>query len=298
MFARVLAVIAAGLLAGAASGPNAALPAGPPAREFTAACEGKDGWADPAPPVRIFANVYHVGTCGITALLVASGEGHILLDTGPVESADSVAANIRTLGFKLSDVKWIVTSHEHLDHVGGLARLKALTGAQVAATPLARVPLETGQPDWRDPQAGSIGGFAGVTVERVLRDGEHLRLGPLDLTAHTTTGHAPGSTSWTWRSCAGADCKAIAYVDSVSAVSSDTYKFSAQRVYVDAFARSLGKIASLPCDVLITPHPGASALHERIAGTRPLADPDACLHYAEAGQAGLERRIQSEGARR
>jgi metallo-beta-lactamase class B len=273
---------------------QAPLPAGPPAKDFAAACEGKEGWSDPAPPVRVFGNTYHVGTCGIVALLIASDQGHVLLDTGPADAAQQLAANIRKLGFRPEDVKWIVTSHEHLDHVGGLAELKRLTGAQLAARTAAKGPLERGTVDWRDPQAGSIEKFAGTSVDRVMADGEHLVLGPIDLTIHATPGHAPGSTSWSWRSCERGTCRDMVYADSVSAISSDNYKFSQQRVYVDAFARSLGKIAGLPCDVLITPHPGASALHQRLAGKQPRADPDACLKYAEAGQAALEARLKQE----
>jgi metallo-beta-lactamase class B len=296
MFARVVSIVALALLSTAAVSQNrSALPKGPPVRQFTAACQGKDGWSDPAPPVRVFANVYHVGTCGITALLVASDEGHILLDTGPADAASQIAGNIAALGFKLGDVKWIVTSHEHHDHVGGLAELKRLTGAQLASSALARPSLESGKTSWRDPQAGSIG-FTGAAVDKVLKDGEHLVLGPLDLTMHTTPGHAPGSTTWSWRACQGRDCRTVVYADSTTAVSADSYRFSQQSVYVSAFRRSLAKIAALDCDILITPHPGASALHERLAGTQPLVDSQGCRKYAEGAGQRLDSRLAEEGA--
>lgn len=299
MSARLAAVAGAALLATAATPPAGfTLPRGAPVAQFTAACRGKEEWSDPAPPVKVFGNVYHVGTCGIVVLLIASADGDVLIDSGPADAAPQVLANIRALGFAPADVKWIVTSHEHLDHVGGLAELKRATGAQLAARAAAKGPLERGTVDWRDPQAGSIKGFAGVAVDRVLRDGEHLVLGPIDLTAHATPGHAPGSTSWSWRSCEGATCRDLVYADSVSAVSADAYRFSDHALYVDAFARSLGKIAILPCEILITPHPGASALHERLAGKQPLVDPEACVRYAEAGQAALEKRIKDEEARK
>lgn len=297
MFARIAALTALALLSTAATSQSrAALPKGPPIKQFTTACQGKDGWSDPAPPARVFGNVYHVGTCGITALLVASDEGHVLIDTGPANAAPQIAANITALGFKLGDVKWIVSSHEHHDHVGGVAELKRLTGAQLASSTLARSALESGKTDWRDPQAGSIEGFPGTKVDRVLKDGEHLILGPIDLTIHTTPGHAPGSTTWSWRSCEGRDCRSIVYADSTSAVSGDHYRFSRQPVYVSAFRRSLDKIAALDCDILITPHPGASAFHERLAGTKPLVDPQACRRYAATAGQALEKRLAEEGA--
>jgi metallo-beta-lactamase class B len=295
MSVRIASLLPLALLALAPSASaQQALPQGPSAETFLAACKGKDGWEDPSPPVRIFGNVYQVGTCGITALLVASEEGHVLLDTGTAGSAPLVAANVEALGFKLSDIEWIVTSHEHGDHVGSLAELKRRTGAQVASSALAKRPLETGQPDWRDPQAGSIDPFEGAPVDRVMRNGEHLVLGPIDLTIHTTPGHAPGSTTWSWRSCEGETCRDVVYADSISAVSADDYRFSQQAAYVDAFARSLGKIAALPCEILITPHPSASALHERLAGTKPLADPQACHNYAVQAQSALEARLARE----
>jgi len=274
------------------------LPQGPPAVRFLATCEGKEGWSDPGPPVRVFGNVYHVGTCGITVLLVAGDQGHILIDTGPADAASLVTANIETLGFKLDDIEWIVTSHEHPDHVGGIAELKRLTGARLAARAASKGPLETGRADWRDPQADLKQTFTAAPVDRVLRDGEHLVVGNLNLTLHATPGHSPGSTTWSWRSCQGSTCRDMVYADSVTAVSAEGYQFSRQAVYVDAFARSLGKIAALPCEILLTPHPGASAMHDRIAGRQPLADPDACLNYALGGQRALEARIRQEGSGR
>jgi metallo-beta-lactamase class B len=296
MFARLAILAAAAGLLTAAAPAGFTLPAGTPPARFLTACDGKEGWTDPAPPVRVFGNTYYVGTCGIAALLIASDQGHVLIDSGPKEAAPLVAANIRALGLKLEDVKWIVSSHPHHDHVGGIAELKQLTGAKLAGSAAARVALEQGKNDWRDPQASSTDTWPKVTVDRVMRDGEHLVLGPLDIALHTTPGHAPGSTSWTWRSCAGSVCHDMAYIDSVTSVSTGDYKYSQHAVYADAFARSLGKIAALPCDLLTTPHPGASAFFERLAGKRPLAEPDACLNYAVAGQAGLEQRLKDEGA--
>ena len=295
MSARLAALGALALLTTGAAPARFVLPKGVPVAQFMAACRGKDGWSDPAPPIKVFANVYYVGTCGIAAVLIASDQGHVLIDAGPADAAPQVLTNIRALGFAPGEVKWLVNSHEHLDHVGGLAEIKRVTGAQFAARAAAKGPLERGAVDWRDPQAGSIKGFTGIAVDRVMADGEHLVLGPIDLTLHATPGHSPGSTSWTWRSCEGATCRDMVYADSISAVSADSYKFSQHAVYVDAFARTLGKIAGLPCDILITPHPGPSNLFDRLAGKAPLVDRDACLKYAEAGQAALEKRIKDEG---
>lgn len=289
-----------GLAAPAAPQVVAALPKGAPIARLQQACKpdldasDSRNWAIPAPPIKVFGNVYLVGTCAISVVLIVSPQGHVLIDAGPPAAAPLVIANIRELGLRPEDVKWMVTSHEHYDHVGALAEIKRLTGAQLAASTLAQPALEGGKSTWRDPLVGGTQPFVGAKVDRVMHSGEHLVLGPLDLTLHSTPGHAPGSTSWTWQSCEGATCRQIAYIDSLTTVSNETYKFSQNRVYTDAFARSLGTVASLPCDILITPHPGASKLHERLAGRGALVDPQACLTLATGAQAALEARIKQE----
>ncbi len=139
----------------------AALAAAGPAdmAEWHAACDGKEGFSDPAPPLHIFGNVYDVGTCEITVLLITSPKGHILLDAATEEAAPTIAANIERLGFRLKDIKRIGISHEHFDHVGGLAELQRRTGATLMSMPPAYLALQTGQPEKRDPQYGVLKPF-------------------------------------------------------------------------------------------------------------------------------------------
>jgi metallo-beta-lactamase class B len=147
-----------------------------------------------------------------------------------------------------------------------------------------------------DPQAGSLPAYAPIRVDRVMRDGDELAIGPLRLTMHATPGHALGSTSWTWQSCDGDNCPTVAYVDSITAVSADAYRFSDHPDYVATFRRSLDKIAEIECDFLITPHPSVSQLYERLAGDAPLFDDDACRHYATWGREQLDARLAREGS--
>jgi metallo-beta-lactamase class B len=277
----------------------AALAAATPAtiQEHQAACAGKDGWSDPAPPVKIFANVYDVGTCGIVSLLIAGPRGHILLDAATAEAAPSIAANIERLGFKLSDVKLIGASHEHFDHVGGMAELQRRTGATVMSMPTAYVALETGKADEEDPQYGMHAPFPRVKVGIMLADRFLVRQGPLAITAYATPGHAPGSTSWAWRSCEAGRCVTFVYADSVSAVSSDSYRFSDHERYVATFKDSLEKIGRMQCGLLVTPHPSASNLYNRLAGKAPLIDRGACKDYAQRGRAALDARLAKEQAK-
>ena len=281
----------------AAALATAAAPGAASVAEWREACAGKDGWSDPAPPLHVFGNVYDVGTCGITALLVTSPKGHILLDAATAEAAPSIAANIERLGYRLSDVKRIGASHEHLDHVGGIAELQRRTGATLMAMPAAFVPLESGIVDPDDPQSGLLAPFPPAQVGMVLSDGFVVRLGPLALTAHSTPGHAPGSTSWTWRSCENRQCVTVAYVDSLTAVSAEPYRFSDHRRYLSAYRASLRKIRFMRCDLLITPHPGASNFIDRLEGKAQLVDRGACRDYAERAGAALDARLAREKAR-
>jgi metallo-beta-lactamase class B len=265
-----------------------------PFAEHQLVCAGKQGWSDPAPPIRIFANVYDVGTCGVAVLLIAGPEGHILIDAATAEAAPGIARNIEWLGFELSDVKLLLASHEHLDHVGGTAELQRLTGARLMVMPEAKYALETGLLARDDPQFGLYPPFPAARVDELLRDGQKVSLGPLRLTAHSTFGHVRGSTSWTWRSCDGRACRSIAYADSVTAAAAPGYRFSDNPRHVRRFRASLRKIGRLRCDILITPHPTASNLYARLAGEAPLVNPQACSDYARAAEARLDERLAGE----
>ncbi|TAJ78700.1 MAG: subclass B3 metallo-beta-lactamase [Sphingobium sp.] len=281
-----------------ASAPlHAATPSGPASMaEHQRQCAGKDGWSDPAPPVRIFANVYDVGSCGITVLLITGAKGHILIDGATAQAVPAIIANIERLGVRPRDVKYLLSTHEHVDHAGGLHALHQRTGASLIASAAARPMLESGTPARDDPQHGGLDAFTGARVGRIVRDGEAVTLGSLRLTAHLTPGHSPGGTSWSWTACAGKNCRRIVYADSLSAVSADGYRFADHPAYVARLRTTIAKVAALRCDLLITPHPSASALYDRLAGTVPLIDSKACARYAAAARSNLDKRLAREAA--
>lgn len=258
-------------------------------------CGGRDGWSDPAQPAHIYGNTWYVGTCGITAILVTSEEGHVLIDSGPADAAPLVLANIRKLGFDPKDVRWILSSHEHHDHIGGMAALQRETGAQVAALASARQVLESGTPSADDPQVKVIEHAAPAKVSRVLADGDSVTLGRLAFTVRETPAHSPGSASWTWQSCDEAfTCRMIAYADSATAISADDYRFTDHPDRIAQVRTGLARIAELPCDILVTPHPSASNFLERLAGKAPLVDTAACSAYAQNAKARFEARLADE----
>jgi metallo-beta-lactamase class B len=295
MSAKALA-LAALLLAGApaAHAATAPAPADPvAARAILSACEGKDSFSDPAPAARIYGNVWYVGTCTVSAILLTSPQGNVLIDAVTEQAAPSILANIRAAGVDPRTIRWIVTSHEHFDHVGGLATLQRATGAKIAALRAGLPALTSGKTSPADPQAGHIDPFAPVRVDRVLRDGEVLRVGPLALTALATPGHTEGSTSWRWTSCGGnAGCQRFTYVDSLTALPLGSYRFADHPDRVAMFRRTFARVRAWDCGILLTPHPSASDLIERMAGQASLRDPGACRVLVDGAQDRLNKALK------
>lgn len=290
---RTISLGAAILLAGCTTAPA---PDSQHARtDLVAACGERQGWNDPAPPAHVLGNVWYVGTCGISVLPVTSPAGHVLLDGATDKAVPSILANVRAAGFDPGGIHWIVNSHEHNDHVGGLAGLQAATGARVAAGAAAAKALEAGQVSPEDPQAPIHTAFAPVKVDRVLRDGETLQMGELVLTMHENPVHALGSTSWTWQSAApGGAQVTVTFADSTSTISADGYRFMDHPERRAAIVAGLGKVAALLCGVMLTPHTGQSDMFERLAGRAELIDATACRAYADQARARFGERLIKE----
>lgn len=259
-------------------------------------CAGSDNWEKPGPPMRIHGNSYYVGTCGIAAILITGADGHILIDGGTDTGSDIVAENIRRLGFRLRDIKYILYSHEHPDHVAGIARLQKLSGATLLASPAAAKVLNTGVAGGDDPQAGMSQPFPAANVGGLVVDGQEIRLGDIMVKAMTTPGHTPGAMSWRWVSCDGGVCRTIVYADSLTPVSREGYRFTEHPSSLAAFRASIAKIAQSDCDILITPHPEASQLDKRFEAGKPLLDPAACKSYAADRSKMLDERVAKEQA--
>ncbi|HEX8457058.1 MAG TPA: subclass B3 metallo-beta-lactamase [Pyrinomonadaceae bacterium] len=269
-------------------------------------CSNCPEWNKPQQPFRIHGNTYYVGPHGLTSILLTSKAGHVLIDGALPESVPQVVANIRSLGFRIEDVKFIVNSHVHFDHGGGIAELQRLSGAKVAASPWSVEVLTKSGVGRGDPQFGSISPVALVPRADALRDGQTLRVGDIKLTAHFTPGHTPGGTSWTWRSCEKGRCLDLVYSDSMTPVSADGFRFSDSREYptaVQDFEKSFAFLRSTPCDILLTSHPDASELWQRLEGRQrgvlpdPLISPNACKGLAGRAAAQLRRRLESEKGR-
>lgn len=260
-------------------------------------------WEGPQDPFLLYGSSYYVGTQGLSAVLVASPAGHILIDGAGPKTPAQIAAHIRRLGFKVEDVKYILVSHEHLDHAGGIAELQRLSGATVLTSPKAKPVLESGVADKGDPQFGNgMPNMAPVAKVRTVRDGEIVTLGPLAVKAHYTPGHTQGGISWTWTAAENGKTLDMVYADSLTAVSAGTFRYSGSPSYPHAKAdveRSIARVAALPCDILVSAHPDASGLLERQArqkemGNAVFIDREACRKYAEAGRVRLAQTLAKE----
>lgn len=265
-------------------------------------------WNQPQKPFQVFGNTYYVGTHGLSSILITSPNGHALIDGTLPESVPQITANIKSLGFRIADVKLILNSHVHFDHAGGIAELQKLSGAKVAASGASAPVLRSGDVSNDDPQFGGLPKIAAVANVSIVKEGETLKVGTLAFTAHFTPGHTPGGTSWSWQSCEQKRCVNIVYADSLNPISAESYRYTDTTRNpngVQQLEKSYGVLRALPCDVLLVPHPELAdlfgkldrrnlAAQKTIAADNPFIDASACKRYVEAAREKLKARIASE----
>lgn len=261
---------------------------------FSTECEKWDDWDKPAKPFHIHGNTWYVGTCGIAAILIVGEDGYALIDSGTEAGADVVLANIQTLGFDRNDVGLLLNSHEHFDHVGGMAKVQEATGGVVISSEVGIQVMATGNDHPDDPQAGMHEPMqpiaSGIAYDT---DQATALLKAFGLTPIASPGHTPGAMTWQWQSCDDYGCKTIVYADSLSPVSRDDYKFSDHPEYLAQYRAGIARIAALECDILLTPHPSHSRMIER-AATGTFEGGMTCAEYADRKLADLEARLARE----
>ena len=265
-------------------------------------CDDCAAWNTPREPFRVYGNTYYVGTDGLTALLITGDTGHVLLDAGLSQSAPLIDANVRKLGFKTEDIKLIMVSHGHFDHSGGVASMQRYTGATVAASESTAAALRRGENTIDDPQFGfgkQFNGFPPVATVQVIKDLEVLNVGKIAIKAHLIPGHSPGSAAYTWQSCEGGKCLNMVYADSLTSPSAPGFKYGKRLV---EFRDSIERVAALPCDIVLSPHPQFTQVDQKLKrraeltgrGPDPFIDSNGCRAYAADGQKRLEARIAEE----
>ena len=279
-------------------------PAGPDPLLQPIAPESALRWLGPEAPFRVHGNTWMVGFAGLDVGLISTRDGLILIDGALPQAVAAVEANLATLGFRIQDVKYILSTEPHFDHAGGLAALARDSGATVVASAPAAEVLARGRSGADDPQQAWLAPFPAVQRLKVMQDGETLTLGEVTVTARATPGHTPGSMSWTWRSCAAEDCKDVVFSSSLNPIAAPGYRYSAaaNRPLHDGFRRTLAAFRTMPCDILISAHPDQAGLDEKLAVFRrqpepnPFIDPEACRAYADKYERLFEQRLARERA--
>lgn len=254
-------------------------------------------WTAPQKPFRIYGNTWYVGPHGLGVFLIIAPAGDALIDGGVPGDAPLIEGNIRSLGINLRDIKWILNSHAHSDHAGGIAQIAHDTGAQVIANAADAQLLKRGGHD--DPEYGDRFPFPTVHVAQMVTNGESLHLGDLVLTAHATPGHTKGNTTWTWMSCEGKRCLHMVDVGSLSAPGFQLIGNPKYPNIVNDFEHSFVVVAALPCDIPLAPHPGMVNFWARVAkrgqgNMNALIDPTGCRAYAKDARESFEAQLAKQ----
>ncbi len=219
-------------------------------------------WSRPFPAHRVIGNLYAVGTYDLACFLITSDDGHILINTGLEESAPLIRENVESLGFRLEDIRILLTMQAHYDHTAALAEIKKVTGAKLWATAADAPLLEDGGAS--DPHFQGEYTFAPVPVDRVLRDGEVIELGKIRLTLVESPGHTPGSATYTMTvSENGRDYRvAIANMGSMN----PGLRLSKDPTYpgiAEDFARTFRRQKAMEVDVWVAAHASQYGLHDK-----------------------------------
>jgi metallo-beta-lactamase class B len=259
-------------------------------------------WTERTAPYLILDGIYYVGTVDLGSYLITSPAGHILIDTGVEQNAASISDSIRALGFNVKDIRIILTTQAHFDHVGALAKLKERTGARVLASAADAPLLEQGGKG--DYLFGPEFYFRPVHVDAIVKDGEVVRLGGRALVAHLTPGHTQGTTTWTL----DAQDK-LRRVRHVMFMGSTTVNDGAKLVdnekypaIATDYRRSFMVLKALPCDVFLTAHASVFRGADKAAaaaagkGEDAFVDPRGCRDVIERMRKAFDEKLAAQRA--
>ncbi len=257
-------------------------PAGLPISQNKVAAQALfDSWKTPLPPFRVVGNIYYVGSIGVCSWLITTPEGHILIDTTFEDSVPQIARNIEQLGFRPTDIKLILSSHAHVDHVGGHAAMKRLTGARIIAGAADAHIMAMGGTDDFSPFPKELLAYTPVKADRIVKDGEAVSLGGVTLRAHLTPGHTKGATTWTTDAKDGEHTRQVVFFSSLSLVAPTRLVNNSEYPnIVDDYRATFKKLKALPCDIFLAPHGDQFGLARKIQllkqgpGSNPFIDPD------------------------
>ena len=253
-----------------------------------ASAQADPAWTEPFPPFRIAGNLYYVGSKGLANYLITTPQGHILINSDLEANVPMIRASVEKLGFKFSDIKILLISHAHWDHDAGSATIKQLTGAKYMVMD-ADVPVveSGGKTDFQygsDPDAL----YPPTKVDRVLHDGDEVKLGDAVLVAHLTPGHTKGCTTWTMKVKEGGKTYNVVIVGSPNVnrrLQAGRATRSTRRSRRTTSACS-DVLKSLPCDIFLGAHGSYFDMEAKYARMKdgaalPFLDPDGYKKYVD-----------------
>lgn len=260
-----------------------------------------EAWNAPFKPFHIIGNLYYVGPSGVSSFLITTPKGHILIDTGFETTVSRIRDCVAKLGFRLEDIKIILNSHAHLDHAGGDALMKQLTGAKIMMSEADAALLASGGTNDFTPYSHEMMGYPPAKADRILRDGDTVALGETKLTCHLTPGHTKGCTTWTMDVTEDGKVYHVLFFGSTSILSGvplvNNLKYPG---IADDLANSYKTLSTLPCDIFLAPHAGFFELSEKAAkleqGTKPnpFIDPEFYPKFLDAAEKKFRDQLQQE----
>ena len=250
-------------------------------------------------PYRVIGNIYYVGATDISSHIIVTPQGLILLDTGTEAMVPVIRASIEKLGYRMQDVKIILSSHAHFDHVEGHAAMKALTGAQVMAVGEDAAAIASGV----DNSALGASGWTPARVDRVLKDAEIVTLGDVSLQAHLTPGHTKGCTTWTTTVQENGRAYRVVFVGGIS-VNAGVRLLGNTRhpTIVEDYARTFRVLKELNADVFLAQHPSIYGMAEKLDRMRagsprnPFIDADGYRRAISDAEGRYLRQLAEERA--
>ena len=252
-----------------------------------------ENWVRPFEGFRVIGNLYGVGSYDLSVFLITTDDGHILINTGLRDSTQMIRNNIESLGFRLEDVKILLTQQAHWDHTAALAEIKEITDAEIWATVRDARVLEDG--GFSDPHFGGRESFRPVDVDKIIRDGEVIRLGELELTVHHHPGHTEGSSSYSM-AVIGEDEEEYNVLVANMGTINNGKNLTVDPTYngvAEDFIATYEKQRQLEVDVWVAAHNSQYNMHEKYRSGQPynpqtFVDPVGFLRAIE----NLERRYE------
>ena len=260
-------------------------------------------WKAPVPPRHLIGNINYVGAIGVSSFLITTPGGHILIDTGFDDTVPIIQKSVEQLGFKPTDIKIILSSHAHIDHVGGHAQMKQLTGARIFASAEDAKTIESGGADDFIPFPRETILYAPARVDKIVEDGEKVTLGGVTLTAHLTPGHTRGATTWTMDVTEKGQTYHVVFFSSAS-INAGT-KLVGNPIYpkiAEDFPVTFAKLKALPCDIFLAPHGGQFAMAEKFdrldrpGEPNPFIDPAGFQKIVDQAERAFIRQLAQEKA--